>query len=281
MLATFLPAHVVVQAPGATPTVTALLLHGILGSGRNLRSIAQRLCAEVPSLRCVLVDLRNHGDSIDAPPPHTLEACAADLQALARHLDVAPQVVIGHSFGGKVALVYAAKEPAGLRQVWLLDATPDALPEGDAAPDDDEGVAGVIRVLQDLAMPQPTRQAVAEALQQRGVAPAIAQWLTTNLKPVAGGFAWKFDLTAVRQMLASYLATDLWSVLRQPPAGVRIDVVRATRERRWTPAILRGFIGLPQTVHLHALDAGHWLHVDDPDGLVRLLVPSLKALDNA
>lgn len=279
MPATFLPAHTLVQAPGATPSVTALLLHGILGSGRNLRSFAQRLCSEVPNLRCVLVDLRNHGDSMGAPAPHTLQACAADLRALARHLDVAPQAIIGHSFGGKVALVYAANQPAGLRQVWVLDATPEALPEGEPEPPAEEhGVAGVIRILEHLAMPLPTRQAVAEALRQHGVADATAQWLTTNLKPVAGGYAWKFDLPAVRQMLASYLATDLWPVLQQPPQGVRIDVVRAMREPRWTPPILQRFAQLPATVRLHQLDAGHWLHVDDLEGLLRLVVPSLQML---
>ena len=79
---TFLPHVAAVGA--ASATVDVLVLHGILGSGRNLRSFAQRLAQARPELRLWLVDLRNHGDSQGAPPPHTIAACCDDLDALVR-----------------------------------------------------------------------------------------------------------------------------------------------------------------------------------------------------
>jgi esterase len=239
--------------------------------------LATRLCQEAPRLRVVLVDMRCHGDSHDAPPPHTLRACADDLLTLARHLGTQPKVVLGHSFGGKVALVHAAMRPPELRQVWVLDATPDAGRQGDDVTDA-LGVAEVVDLLEDVPLPLPSREALVTELMARGASHAVAQWMTTNVQPVAGGLTWKFDLPAVRELLASYFATDVWPVLEQPPPGLDIHLVRAAREPRWTPRILQCLGQLPSTVHVHSLDAGHWLHVEDLTGLIALIAPHLRGL---
>src|SRR5688572_33089052 len=96
----------------------ALVLHGVFGSGSNFRSLMKSLAAERPEWRFVLVDLRLHGRSLEAPPPHSLAACAGDLAELTRALALSPAAVIGHSFGGKVALSYAERPPPSLQQVW-------------------------------------------------------------------------------------------------------------------------------------------------------------------
>lgn len=273
----FLPAHLLVQAQGKV-RATALVLHGILGSARNLRTFAGLLTARVPGLQIVLVDLRNHGDSAGAPPPHTLQACADDLQRLCRHLGLRPEAVIGHSFGGKVAMQLAFQRPEGLRQVWVLDATPDARPGLDDRPHD---VERVVAILHDVPQPLPNRAAVVEALRARGLSDEVAQWMTTGVKPAPeGGLVWKFDLPAVEQMLDSYFRADFWGLLQSPPPGMAFDVVRAERSDRWTPEIVQRFATLdPTRVRLHLLrDAGHWLHVDQPQALADLLAPSLQAL---
>ena len=66
--------------------------------------------------RAVLVDLRMHGASQDFSPPHTLAACVADLRALEN--SIGPfHGVIGHSFGGKVALELVGAPPRFARRV--------------------------------------------------------------------------------------------------------------------------------------------------------------------
>ncbi len=265
---TFTLHSVIIQAPGSQPTVEALLIHGILGSGRNLRTLATLLCKALPWLRVHLIDLRNHGQSHGAAPPHTLQACAGDLLDYCTKNAIAPAFVLGHSYGGKVALQAAATPWPGLRQVWLLDATPEP-----RQPEQPElvGIADVIEALRHIPLPLPSRQAVVPALQGRGIDLPIAQWMTTNMRAVDDGFVWNFELNAVLEMLESYFETDLWPVLENPPPGLQFHLVRALREARWTPEILIHLARLPQSVQVHPLDSGHWLHVDALEPLLELL----------
>ncbi len=272
----WVPAHQVVGDPAARRW--AFVLHGILGSGQNLRVLARRLAQELPEWAFVLVDLRNHGESRGAAAPHTLAACAADLEAVADVLPRRPTVAIGHSFGGKVALVWgAAAEAAGRRvdAVWALDVppgTPDGPIEGTSE------VVRVVRALRAVQTPLPRRDSIVAILVDKGFSPALAQWMTTNLRATDAGFVWRFDLDAVEAMLRDYAATSAWPWLEDPARRARVDVLRGGRSDRWSDAELARFVGPPRLA-LHLLpDAGHWVHVDDPDGLLRVLVAGLRPL---
>jgi len=264
----FVPEHSVVQGAQAAGDRIAFVLHGILGSGRNWRTFARRLASRAPSWTFVLVDLRNHGDSGSAPPPHTIAATADDLAALAARVG-RPQIVIGHSFGGKVAACYAARHPDGLARVWVLDSRLDAVP----ATDDNE-VAQVIEALRDVAVPLQRREDLVGALVAQGFSAPLAQWMTTNLRRADGGLVWAFDLPGVAQMIEDYWRIDLEPLLEDP--RLPLSLVRAGRSDRWDPATVARYRERAHAgVDHHVLaDAGHWVHVDDPEGLLDLLLPS-------
>src|SRR5262249_21814736 len=117
--------HTVVTAPATTPTQWMLVLHGIFGTGSNLRTFAKRLAEASPDWGFVLVDLRMHGASHGAPPPHTVHAAALDLLDLERQLgDRAVAAVMGHSLGGRVALAYLGIRSTPLDVAFILDSSP-------------------------------------------------------------------------------------------------------------------------------------------------------------
>jgi pimeloyl-ACP methyl ester carboxylesterase len=70
------------------------------------------------------LDFRGHGDSdwMD-PPDYTYEAHAADLAGVVEQLDLRDFVLIGHSMGGLVSLVYAATYPGRIRALIIVDST--------------------------------------------------------------------------------------------------------------------------------------------------------------
>ena len=121
------PSFTLVTAKDATPSAWILFLHGILGRGANWTTIARRLTADRPTWGAALVDLRMHGASQSMSPPHTIDAAAADLDEIV--LPGPVRGVVGHSFGGKVALAYLLRHPDTLSHVWLVDSNPGACRE--------------------------------------------------------------------------------------------------------------------------------------------------------
>jgi pimeloyl-ACP methyl ester carboxylesterase len=250
------------------------IAHGILGSASNWRSFARRLAVLVPGWRIVLVDLRGHGESPSGTPPHTVAACSEDLVELARARERSPEILIGHSFGGKVVVLAADRlEP---RQTWVLDSV--LAEEGPRAVAGDEDVVAVIRVLRTIHQPLPTRDAVRAPLLAAGFSERLAAWTTTNLTRAPDGFRWRFDLDVVEDLLRSYASTDLWSFAEALPT--ELHLVRAGRSDRWTPsAITRLDAAAARGVTVDLLpDAGHWVHVDAPDALAALLAGGVSRI---
>ena len=88
--------HEVVPSSGSKVVV---FLHGLLGSGKNLKTFAKRLSDRHEHIKPLLLDLRGHGSS---PPGSntTLNKCAQDVIFTLKHLgfvgDNSPIGVVGH-----------------------------------------------------------------------------------------------------------------------------------------------------------------------------------------
>ena len=242
---------------------TALVCHGILGSGRNWRGFARVLADRLDGWRFVLVDLRNHGKSLGFEGPHTLDACAGDLQALVQHLG-SVQAAVGHSFGGKVVMSWAQQNPR-LQQVWVLDAPPESRPADPSGVD----ALGVIRAVQSIPQPCQSRDHARQQLCALGLSVPLVAWLLTSLKRQPDGWRWVWDLTAIDEMIRDYLQRDFRPWLRH--ATTRIQLVKASKSDRWNDGHATDYGN--KNINFHVLpNAGHWLHVDNPAGLQNMLV---------
>lgn len=270
--------HELVQQDGAAVRGWLLLTHGIFGSGGNWRSIARSLHRARPDLGCVLVDLRNHGRSPSPPPPHDLDACAADLAELMNDLaqrGVPVLAAAGHSFGGKViALLRHLDRAPAVRQWWMLDSSPSARPQ---VWTERSSVLRVLETLESLPPTFPSRAAFERAITEQGHPAAVAQWLALNLRDDgAGALRQRLPVPAVREMLASYWATDLWPAVRSPSGG-ELHVVIADRSTTLDSDDRQALAACPPHVHAHTIAADHWLHIDAPDAVVALLAEHLPA----
>ena len=268
----FLLQHALVAAPDATPARWMFVLHGILGSGTNLRSLAKRLASAAPAWGFILPDLRMHGLSQGAPPPHTIAAAAEDLVRLGEHLGLPIDGVLGHSFGGKVALSYLDRRGERLAQAWILDASPSARPLGARA----GATAQIVAMLRAMPQPLPSRERFVALVVEQGHSRAIADWLAMNLRRSDDGFRLRFDLDAIAALLDDYFAVDLWRVLEEGRLAAELHVVVAGVESALNEADQRrlGALGPPVFTHVLA-GARHWVHVDAPDALFALVAGAL------
>jgi esterase len=264
--------HERIATPGSEPGRWMLLLHGIFGAGRNWSTVARRLVGKRADWGVVLVDLRQHAASQGFPRPHSLAAAAADLHELVSAEGVDASALLGHSFGGKVGLVYA-KEPARpLTQLWVVDSTPDARePSGSAW--------GMLQVLRRVPDSFEDREAAVRALEEQGVAGPTAQWMTTNLvRGDHGRLRWRISIDDMEELLLDFFRTDAWDVVESPPQGLVLHFVKAEESSVLSEEACRR-IGEAEKrtgrVHLHRVEGGHWLNADNPDALVALLSAEL------
>lgn len=258
--------HEVVESDEGVETRLLYYLHGVFGAGRNWRSVARRV-AEETGVGGLLVDLRLHGDSIGFLPPHTIEACADDVRGLADAGAAPPCGVLGHSFGGKVALALAERPPTWLRQLWVVDADPSPrVRDGQAA--------RVLEALREHPGPFEDRAAAVDTLGDAGFDVLVARWLATNLEERDDGLRWGLNLDGIQALLEDFARRDLWSVVERPPGGVEVHVVKAEDSEVLDDDACRRVEAAGREhgrTHLYRLEGGHWLNVANPEGLVDLL----------
>ena len=103
-------------APGGTPLI---IVHGLYGSARNWGVIGKRLSE---NRHVIAVDQRNHGDS-PWHDSHSYPDMAADLAAVI-DANGGRADVVGHSMGGKAAMVLALAHPEKVARLVVADIAP-------------------------------------------------------------------------------------------------------------------------------------------------------------
>uniref|UniRef100_A0A7S3GLL4 AB hydrolase-1 domain-containing protein n=1 Tax=Palpitomonas bilix TaxID=652834 RepID=A0A7S3GLL4_9EUKA len=260
---------------------TALVLHGIMGNKGNWRTFANRLAKRYNGWDFVCVDLRNHGDFTDVDGPHTLEACAHDLVKLGDDMrwgeEGGPHAVIGHSFGGKVAMQYLQDSHVKPEYTWVLDAIPYTLPLS-YGKSDPNSAQQVMEFCAELPATMPDRNYLIDFLMEKGTKKSIALWMTTNLERDAekGGYRLKFNAGTLQEMYTSYASTEFHHFLEEGvPEESQLHFVRGGKSYAWQQADVDGVQQAADShdnIFFHLLPtAGHWVHTDDPDGLISLL----------
>jgi len=245
---------------GQGPAV--VLLHGLFGSGRTLGAVQRRLAAE--GFRAVSLDLRNHGSSgHDARMDYAAMAgdVAETLASLGAALGAGPAAVLGHSMGGKVAMMLAMMRPELVRRLVVADIAPLAYP-----PHFWTYTAAM------LAVPAGASRAEADA-SLVGVVPedAVRGFLMQNRVP--GG--WRFGLAEIAAALPAIVGWDAGPGGRY---GGPVLVVEGGRSDYVGEAGRAAFLAAFADVRFAVLaGAGHWLHAEDPVGFGDAVVGFLRA----
>jgi esterase len=231
------------------------LLHGFLGSGRNLATLARGLAGGAPQYSVYAFDLPGHGDSPPLPPDANLETLARALVGAARALDPLPWTFVGHSLGGRVALKASLLEPPAVAHMTVLDITPSALPPGGET-------ARVVEALIGAPESAPSRAAFRAWFIGAGLSPALTDWLLLNLAREGDQLRWRIDRHAMASLYPRINAEDLWPAVES--RGARgLHVVRGG---------LSPYVSDADCERLEAAGArvdtiegaGHFVHVDRP-----------------
>jgi len=251
---------------------TIAFLHGILGRGSNLRTIARRFIEGGPQWTAWLVDMRGHGRSPKGTPRPSLEAAARDVVNMSARTTRPLHAIVGHSFGGKVALEAARiGAMALLEHVVVIDSVPGVR---EPLRGDDSALA-VIEKIKALPSALASKSEFVDALVASGTTGAVAQWLAQSVEKEGEHARFVLDLKEIRALILDYFARDLWPVVERPPGVTRVHIVIGDRSDAYSSADRERAARIAATnkrVTVDVLHAGHWVHVDDPDGLLRVLL---------
>ena len=103
--------------------VPMLLLHGFGNEAHIWDDFSPRVAEHY---RVLALDLRGHGESAwDPEGRYDYENHLADLDALTTALGIERMVLVGHSLGGRISMLYAGRNPEKLAGLVIVDSAPE------------------------------------------------------------------------------------------------------------------------------------------------------------
>ncbi|TDC68152.1 alpha/beta hydrolase [Actinomadura sp. GC306] len=231
--------------PAGSPVV---LLHGVSGHGARWRRTAERY---LPGRMVLAPDLRGHGRST-YEPPWTVERHVADVLSVLDADGIEQADLVGHSFGGMVAVHLARTARRRVRRLVLLDPATGLVP-ADAAAEARSWMAPVS--FADTAQARAALAARWPDAPGEAVDDEVADHLVFGPD---GRLRWRFEpaaiVTAYSEMARPHLT---------PPPGLPTHLVIAAKADFVRPEFVADCrTALGPGLALSEIDAGHMLYTD-------------------
>lgn len=234
--------------------------HGLFGQGKNWTAIAKAFAAHH---RVTLVDMPDHGQS---PWSERFDYVAAAGQVADLLSSDDPVTLIGHSMGGKIAMLVALLHPDLVARLAVVDVAPVPY-------DHSEEFTGYINAMRAIDLETLERRNEAdEALRQAVPNPMVRGFLLQSLRREDTHWAWRLNLELLGRDLdlitgwpekrltdvAAYDGPVLWVGGERSPY-VKPDYVEAMDRL------------FPRNRRVTVKGAGHWVHSEQPEVFIEVL----------
>jgi len=229
-----------------------VLVHGLFGSLDNLGILARDLVTDHDILQ---VDMRNHGLS-ERSPEMTYPAMAQDLLDTLDAHDIEQATLIGHSMGGKAVMAFTALAPERVGKLVAIDIAPV-----DYQVRRHDEIFAAINAVTEAGV--STRQQAAEVMRQHIKEEGVIQFL---LKSFVDG-AWRFNVPVLWDQyphIVGWETIPAWNHSALFIAGGNSPYVTA----EYRDTLLAQF---PQARAHVIAGAGHWVHAEKPDAVLRAI----------
>jgi len=228
---------------------TLIVLHGLFGQSDNWTSLARRWSE---MFTVITPDQRNHGQSPQSDD-FNYSLMADDLKETVDALGIRSFALLGHSMGGKTAMLFAQKYPQYLKKLIVADIAPRYY-----APHHTE----IIDALKGLNLKEINDRQTADVELAKAIKePSTRQFLLKNLyRKQDNSFAWRFNLSAISsniQEVGAALPESKVNINTLFLRGETSNYIQTSDEA----AIRQHF---PNSEIQTIPKAGHWLHAEQP-----------------
>ncbi|MDZ5620802.1 alpha/beta fold hydrolase [Nocardioides sp. HM23] len=251
-----MPLHTTSYGDHGSPVV---FCHGLFGQGRNWTQHAKALAADH---RVLLVDMPDHGRS---PWSERFDFVAAADQVAELMSADDPVALVGHSMGGKAAMVLALRHPELVERLCVVDVAPVAYPHASE-------FVGYIDAMLAIDLTTLADRAQADrALQDAVPDDGVRGFLLQNLRREGDDWRWQPNLELLREEIdevggwptesldeSSYDGPVLW--IGGSDSRYVLDDYAGAMERYF-----------PRVRRVTVKGAGHWVHSEQPAVFLEVL----------
>jgi pimeloyl-ACP methyl ester carboxylesterase len=244
-----------------------VILHGLYGSSDNWVTIAKKLSS---TFTVYLPDQRNHGQSPHSDI-HDYNSMRDDLFDLVSDLALKKFFLAGHSMGGKTAISFALKWPEMLNGLLIADISPFTSETGMHSAYSQHSV--ILKAILSFDIHKISSRGEAEKnLLEKITDEKVRGLILKNLQRTGdNSFIWKLNARSLLKNLDEIMeGVERQTTLSQQITGFPVIFLKGA-DSDYIPAgdfkdIQNVF---PAAEIIEIQGAGHWLHVDKPDEVVR------------
>lgn len=233
-------------------TIPIIMIHGLFGDLNNLRSLATALIRN----NCVIqIDLRNHGNS-----PHqqsmTYIDMAQDVLDLLDQLLIQKCIVIGHSMGGKVAMMLCMLASQRVKKLIIIDIAPVQY--------DMKKYNFIFDAIEHVNKSKVTNKTIAAKLMQQHISDQLL--IAFLLKSFYQGY-WKFNFLFIKN---NYFHIGDWC-MRCTWWGPTLFIKGVRSTYLHIKYIYDIYHQFPNAYIHNVPNAGHWVHYDNPVYVINII----------
>ena len=246
-----------------------IILHGLYGASDNWVSIAKNIG---DSYTVYLPDQRNHGQSPHAEV-HDYNSMRDDLFELAGDLGLRKFFLAGHSMGGKTAIAFAAKWPEMIYGLLIADISPFTSETSQVIAYNQH--LAILKTILSIDLSKVRSRSEAESLLFEKIpSEKVRGFILKNLQRKAGDiFTWKLNASSLYNNLDNIMAAiDLEEGFSEPISGFPVIFLTGSYSNYLTASdvvSIRKVFPASEFIVIHG--AGHWIHADKPDEVIKQL----------
>jgi pimeloyl-ACP methyl ester carboxylesterase len=236
-----------------------LILHGFLGMGDNWKTLGTQF-AEA-NFEVHLVDQRNHGRSFHSDE-FNYDAMADDLKRYCDEYGLNEIILLGHSMGGKTAMVFASKYPNKVEKLIVADISPRYYPVHHET---------ILEGLDSLDFSEiSSRREADKALSKFVPDNGTRMFLLKNLYWVEKGkLGLRINLKVLRASVAE-VGEGLPSHAHFDKASLFLRGDKSEYIGQLDEAIIKKHF--PNSKLITIPKAGHWLHAENPEAFYKAVM---------
>ena len=239
-----------------------LILHGFLGSGDNWISVSRKL--NDIGFTIHLIDQRNHGRSFHSEK-FDYELMCEDLFNYIEYYNVINPILIGHSMGGKTAMRFSLKYPELIQKLIVLDTSPREYPVLHQA---------IIDSLKEIDLSiYNTRNSVDDKLKESIKQKDLRNFLMKNIyRTNDGKLNFRFNLRSLSKNIGN-IGKKIES---DNQFNADVIFIKGENSEYINESDKESInILFPNSKFYIIPNAGHWLHVDNPNDFLSVLLSTI------